>query len=74
MSGFCKASTLDEIRGYSHVLTPGWYVGAAAAEADAVPFEERFTQLKETLAEQLAEVEELGVLIQRKLKEISAHG
>ena len=54
MPGFCKAATLEEIREHNHVLTPGRYVGAAAAEADDVPFEERFAELKETLAEQFA--------------------
>jgi type I restriction enzyme M protein len=72
--GFCRAATLEEIRGHNHVLTPGRYVGAAAVEADDVPFEERFTALKETLAEQFAEAEELSVLIQSKLEEVGAHG
>ena len=74
VAGFCKAATLEGIRGHSHVLTPGRYVGAAAAEADDVPFEERFAELKETLAEQFAEAEELGAIIQNKLEEISANG
>jgi len=65
--GFCKAVTLEEIRGHNHVLTPGRYVGAVAVEADDVPFEKRFAELKETLAEQFAEAEELSVLIQKKL-------
>ena len=68
--GFCKAGTLEEIREHNHVLTPGRYVGAAAAEADDVPFEERFTELKETLAEQFGEAQELSALIQTKLGEI----
>lgn len=72
--GFCKAATLEEIRSHSHALTPGRYVGAAEAEADDVPFEERFTELKETLAEQFAEAEELSALIQMKLEEIAVHG
>ena len=72
--GFCKAATLEEVRGHNHVLTPGRYVGAAAAEADDVPFEERITELKETLAEQFAEAEKLSALIQTKLDEISANG
>ena len=73
-SGFCKAATLEEVRGHNHVLTPGRYVGAVAAAADEVPFEERFAELKKTLAEQFAESEELGTLIQEKLEEVGAHG
>ena len=71
--GFCKAATLEEVREHNHVLTSGRYVGAAAAEADNVPFEERFTALKETLAEQFAEAEELSALIQTKLEDVGAH-
>ena len=70
--GFCKAATLEEVRGHNHVLTPGRYVGAAAAAADEVPFQERFAELKEALAEQFAEAEELSVLIQTKLEEVDA--
>ena len=70
--GFCKAATLNEIRGHNHALTPGRYAGAAEAEADDVPFEERFAELKEVLAEQFAEAEKLSVLIQKKLAGIKA--
>ncbi|PQO22450.1 DNA methyltransferase [Rhodobacteraceae bacterium WD3A24] len=71
--GFCRAAPLEDIRENNHVLTPGRYVGAAAVEADDVPFEERFAALKETLAEQFAEAEELSALIQTKLEEVGAH-
>ena len=74
MPGFCKAATLDEIRAHNHVLTPGRYVGAAAAEADDVPFEVRFAELKQTLAEQFTEAEELRSVIQKKLEGICANG
>ena len=40
--GFCKSASLDEIRAHGHVLTPGRYVGAQAAEEDDVPFIDRF--------------------------------
>ena len=72
--GFCKSATLEEIREHSHVLTPGRYVGAVATEDDGVPFEERFAELKETLAGQFAEADELSTIIQQKLGEIGAHG
>jgi type I restriction enzyme M protein len=73
--GFCKAASLEEIRMHGHVLTPGRYVGAAAAaEEDDVPFVERFAALKEKLDEQLAQGEELGALIQAKLEGVVVDG
>ena len=72
--GFCKAVTLEETKEHAYVLTPGRYVGAAMAEADEVPFEERFAELKKILAEQFAESEKLTELIQCKLKEVGIHG
>ncbi len=70
-AGFCKSATLGEVRGNNHVLTPGRYVGAAAVEADEVPFEDRFAELRETLAEQFVEAEGLRSLIELKLKGVS---
>ncbi len=69
--GFCKAATLEEIREHGHVLTPGRYVGAAAAEDDGVPFEQRFAELREILAQQFEDAEELRVAIEAKLQEIA---
>ena len=69
---FCKAGTLDGIRRHGHVLTPGRYVGSAVVEADDVPFEERFAELKETLAEQFAKAEELSAIIQTKLDRVGS--
>ena len=71
--GFCRVADLEEIREHNHVLTPGRYVGAAEAEADDVPFEERFAELKATLAEQFSEAKELSALIQTKLEEVSTN-
>ena len=39
--GFCKAAKLEDIRKHGHVLTPGRYVGAEAAEDDGEPFRRR---------------------------------
>ena len=72
--GFCKSAKLEEIKKHSHILTPGRFVGAAAAEEGSVPFEERFAELRETLAEQFAEAEELSILIKKKLEEVRANG
>lgn len=72
--GFCKAATLEEIKEHVYVLTPGRYVGAAEAAEDDVPFEERFPALKETLAEQFAEAEDLAATIRAKLAEVGIDG
>jgi len=53
-AGFCKSADLETIRKYDHVLTPGRYVGAAEAEDDGVPFEEKFEALVKTLTQQAA--------------------
>ena len=72
--GFSKSATLKEIGEHNHVLTPGRYVGAVASEEDNVPFEERFAELKETLAEQFAEADELSALIRTNLEMVSVDG
>lgn len=68
VAGFCKAASLDEIRGHGYVLTPGRYVGAAAAEEDDVPFEERMAELTAKLAEQFKESSKLEVAIRENLR------
>ena len=65
--GFCQSASLEEIEALDHILTPGHFVGAAAAEAESVSFEKRFSELKETLIEQFDEAEELNVRLQGKL-------
>lgn len=65
--GFCKSATLEEIAKHGFVLTPGRYVGAAEAEADDVPFETRFAELKSKLEEQFAESARLEAEIRRNL-------
>ena len=72
--GFCKAASLDEIRGHNHVLTPGRYVGVAPTEEDSVPFEERFAALKKKLEEQFEEDEQLNTLVRSSLSKVSGHG
>jgi len=66
--GFCRAAPIDEIRKHGHVLTPGRYVGAAAVEEDAEPFDEKLRRLTATLREQQAEAARLDDTIRRNLK------
>lgn len=72
--GFCKAASLEEIKGHGYVLTPGRYVGAEAAADVDTPFEERFAALKEKLEGQFAEADRLTATIQEKLAEVNIHG
>ncbi len=70
--GFCKAASLEEIREHGHVLTPGRYVGAAEAEEDDVPFEERFEALREQLAAQFEQASDLQDCIMANLKRVES--
>ncbi len=66
-AGFCKAVKLDDIRKADYVLTPGRYVGAAALEADAEPFEEKMARLTTALGEQFKESARLEAEIRKNL-------
>ncbi len=51
--GFCKSVATQEIAGQNYVLTPGRYVGMAAAEDDEEPIEEKMKRLTAALREQI---------------------
>jgi type I restriction enzyme M protein len=73
-SGYCKSATLDEIKANDYVLTPGRYVGAAKIEDDGIPFEEKMTDLSQTLYSQMAESEKLDVVIRKNLEVLGYGG
>src|SRR5262249_35523722 len=52
IAGFCKVASLDEIRKQGHVLTPGRYIEAAAADEDDESFAEKMERLTVTLRKQ----------------------
>ena len=66
--GFCKSATLEEVRKYGHVLTPGRYVGAEAQEEDEEPFEDKMKRLTAQFREQQAEAANLDKTIKANLK------
>ncbi len=68
--GFCRSATLDDIRKHGHVLTPGRYVGAEAAEEDDEPFAEKMQRLTATLRQQTREAAKLDAAIEANLKEL----
>lgn len=72
--GFCKVAKLDDIRKHGHVLTPGRYVGAEAAEDDGEPFEDKMKRLTATLREQQTEAARLDAAIAANLKELGYGG
>ncbi len=68
--GFCKATTLEDIKANDFVLTPGRYVGAAELEDDGVPFEEKMAELTETLYRQMGQSDKLDWMIKENLSGI----
>ena len=68
--GFCKSATVDEIRTHGHVLTPGRYVGAEAAEDDGEPCDEKMKRLVASLRQQQTEAAKLDATITANLKEL----
>jgi type I restriction enzyme M protein len=65
--GFCKGTTLEEIREHDHVLTPGRYVGVATEDAGGEPFEAKCARLTDQLEEQFVESARLAATIRNQL-------
>lgn len=68
--GYCKAATLDEVRGHNYVLTPGRYVGVPDLEEDDEPFDEKMERLIKTLAAQFEESSRLEGIIKENLRSL----
>jgi len=68
--GFCKSATLEDIRKHGHVLTPGRYVGAEAAEDDFEPFADKMQRLSSQWREQQQEAARLDAAIEANLREL----
>ena len=67
--GFCKSTTIEEIRAHGYVLTPGRYVGTEDIADDDEPFADKMKRLTEKLEEQLRESAKLEVLIKKNLEQ-----
>lgn len=65
--GFCKSATIEEVRKKGYVLTPGRFVGAADAEDDGLPFEEKVGGFRTRLAEQFKQADVLSERIKSVL-------
>ncbi len=71
--GFCRAVSIEEIAEHGYVLTPGRYVGAADAEEDDEPFDEKFERLRTRLLEELDEAAILGQRIRDGVVSVDVH-
>ncbi len=68
--GFCKSTTLDEIRKQNHILTPGRYVGFEEEEDDGIPFDKKIEKITTELSELFQKSRTLEKEIKENLKEI----
>ena len=69
-AGYCKSTTLEDMRKHDFVLTPGRYVGAADIEDDGIPFETKMTEMSQTLYGQMEESAKLDDVIKENLKKL----
>lgn len=67
IQGFCKAASVEEVRGHEYILTPGRYVGIEEVEDDGEPFDEKMTRLTGELAEMFAKSHDLEDEIKERL-------
>jgi type I restriction enzyme M protein len=68
--GFAKSATTDEIAAQSYLLTPGRYVGAAVADEEEEPFDDRMKVLTATLRDHMAEGARLDAAISENLSQL----
>ncbi|RFS81435.1 SAM-dependent DNA methyltransferase [Actinomadura spongiicola] len=71
--GYCYSASLQEIEKHDYILTPGLYVGTAAAEEDpdAEPVEERVARLTKELFAQLDESARLDAVLRERMGSIN---
>ena len=68
--GFCKVSTIEEIKENNYVLTPGRYIGTEEQEDDGIPYEEKMKILTTELKVQFEESHKLEKEIRKNLEAI----
>ncbi|TQM63817.1 class I SAM-dependent DNA methyltransferase [Humibacillus xanthopallidus] len=68
--GFCKTVSLADIKAADYALTPGRYVGAAEAEDDGEPIDEKIQRLTKELFAQFDESARLEAAVREQLGRI----
>lgn len=69
--GFCASVPVAQVKEADYALTPGRYVGAAAAEDDGEPIGEKITRLTGELLAAFNESDRLQVAVRRQLRRVS---
>lgn len=69
--GFCRSTSLEEIAGHAHVITPPRYVGLEASAGDGVPVEAKVKQSIAALEVHFTEGADLVERVRRSLKELN---
>jgi type I restriction enzyme M protein len=69
--GFCKSVSLDDIAIAGYALTPGRYVGAAAAEDDGEPVDQKIARLTKDLLTAMDESARLEAVVRRNVERLS---
>ncbi len=72
--GFCKSSSLFEVKKYGYVLTPGRFVGAKLHVEDSDSYREKMHLLVSDLYEQQRKTVELDQIIAKNLKKLGFSG
>ena len=65
--GFCRSSSLAEVRRYNYILTPGRYVGIEPKEEDDESFDDKIRRLAAEWREQVEEARRLDATIESTL-------
>jgi type I restriction enzyme M protein len=68
--GFCKSASLDDIAAAGYALTPGRYVGPAAAADDGEPVDEKIARLTKNLLAALDESARLETVVRRQVERL----
>ena len=66
--GFCKSATIEEVRQFEYMLTPGRYVGVELQREDDEVFEDKMSRLSSQWFEHSREATEIDQLISSNLE------